>query len=97
MYKSINLYKLQLTEISESDLKALCNLNNFKPNELEYLCLYKNNLIDLDFITSNTPFINLKNLKLGNNKITDLNNIKYLVNLEDLDISNLKLKDEKIY
>lgn len=82
--------------MTESDLKALCNLNKIEYKELDMLDLENNNLINLDFIQENTPFINLKVLHISYNEIKDINNIKYSKDsLEELTLSGLNLKNEK--
>lgn len=89
----IDLSKQNLTELTEKDLILSCELKKIKPEKLEILDLYRNKLTNLDFIQPNTPFINLRNLYLEYNNITDMTNIKYLNNLYALNISDNPIKD----
>lgn len=90
----IYLKNKKLTEFTESDLKAVCDLINIKYDKLNYLYLDNNSLTNIDFIQKNTPFINIETLHINNNEIKSLNNIQYLTNLHSLDINNLKLYNE---
>lgn len=92
--KILNLMESDLTELTEEQLINICQLSNFKPGELEGLLLSHNSLTDINFIQSNTPFINLKTLWLTDNQINNINNLKYLTKLKDLQIGlNFDIND----
>lgn len=80
----INLYDDNLTDLTESDLIQLCELRGINPSDITELFLGRNKLKDFNFITSNTPFINIKKLNCVFHTFEDITNIKYLKNLEYL-------------
>lgn len=94
MNDEINLSNNELTELDESNLNALCELNNIKPEKILSIDLNNNNLKSIKCFTENTVFKNITELYLNNNKnLTDIKCIEYLKSLEELDLSFCKIKN----
>ena len=88
--KEINLNNLELKTFTEQDAEDYCQINNININNIVFLDLRYNELIDISGIKL---FKNLQYIYMHNNKITDISVLKDLTRLEILDIGNNKITD----
>jgi len=86
----IELSNLNLKTFTEQDASDYCQINNININNIVFLDLRYNELIDISGIKL---FKNLQYIYLHNNKIADISVLKDLTRLEILDIGNNKITD----
>ena len=89
----IDLSTLELKTFTEQDVSDYCFINNINSDNITYLSLGHNKLIDISGIKL---FKNLEILYLGYNKIENISVLKYLNKLKILYLFDNKVKDVSV-